>query len=228
MNELTTHKSRTAQTCDTLRDMIVQASYAPGEKLRIDQLCKALDASSGAVREALSRLTAEGLVQAQPQKGFIVAPVSRKDLIDLTEVRVAVECKCLTASITAGDVEWEARVLSARHRLAALTSPLRDPANPDVHTWHTMHEAFHQALVSACTNQWWLRMRDRLFVQSERYRRLSGPADRGDRDIAAEHHELAELTLARDIDAACASMTRHLERTTKILLTTDMPFLDAS
>lgn len=226
MNEMTSHKSRTAQTCDVLRDAIVCATYAPGERLRIDLLCKTLDASSGAVREALSRLTAEGLVQAQPQKGFIVALVSRRDLIDLTEVRVEIETRCLEAAIKAGDIDWEARVLSIRHRLSALTATLKSQKGDETKEWHAMHEKFHTELVAACPNLWWLRLREQLYVQSERYRRLSGPADEGARDIEAEHNEITDAALARDAKAAKAAMKRHLEQTTKILLTSKVPFSD--
>jgi DNA-binding GntR family transcriptional regulator len=108
-----------ALTLDLLREAIVHAEDQPGQKLRIDHLGKALNASTGAVREALSRLTAEGLVVAEPQKGFIVAPISQRNLRDLTDVRVAIETRCLEGSIEHGDLDWEGRVLSANHKLRA-------------------------------------------------------------------------------------------------------------
>ncbi|WP_159460133.1 GntR family transcriptional regulator [Tistlia consotensis] len=220
------HKSLTARTCDLLREAIVRARYAPGQKLRIDQIGRELSASSGAVREALSRLTAEGLVIAEPQKGFVVSPISRRDLQELTEVRIAVECRCLAESIAQGDVDWEARVVAVRHRLAAIKGSARRPDAPEVRRWHATHLEFHDALASACPNRWWGRLRSQLFTQSERYRRLSGPFDETGRDVEAEHNAIADAALARDVEAATAALTVHLSRTTEILLNSRILFVD--
>ena len=64
-------KSRTERTFAALRQALISGEFLPGIRLRIDQLGKQFDASTGAVRESLSRLTAEGLVVAEPQKGFV-------------------------------------------------------------------------------------------------------------------------------------------------------------
>lgn len=226
MNEQVIQKSRTAWTCDRLRERIVCAAYAPGEKLRIDQLAKSLEASTGAVREALSRLTAEGLVVAEPQKGFVVAPISRPDLVELTDVRVEIEGLCLAGSIERGDVEWEARVLSVQHRLRALDGALTRPESEEAARWHVLHKAFHDELASRCGNRWWLRLRTQLYLQSERYRRLSGPVDETGRDVTAEHDRIADAAIARDAEGALAALTLHLRRTTEILLSSSLPFRD--
>lgn len=226
MNENVTHKSRTAQSYDELRDAIVEAHHAPGEKLRIDHLSRELRVSSGAIREALSRLTAEGLVLAEPQKGFVVAPISRRDLVELTDVRIDVEGKCLTESIRTGDLDWEGRVLSAHHKLSSLGDAYKRIGTADARRWHKLHEDFHDQLASACDNQWWLRLRRQLYIQSERYRRLSGPADENDRDIVAEHAQIASTALARDVNQALQHMKDHLRKTTQILLTSRIPFAD--
>jgi DNA-binding GntR family transcriptional regulator len=55
--------------------------------------------SAAVVREALSRLTEQGLVQSNPQRGFIVMPLSVDDLHDLTRIRVLVETLALRESI---------------------------------------------------------------------------------------------------------------------------------
>lgn len=222
------HKSRTARACDSLRDMIVRAQYAPGERLRIDQLSQVLGVSPGAVREALSRLTAEGLVVAEPQKGFVVAPISRNDLEDLTNVRIEVESRCLAESITHGDVEWEGRILSVHHRLRSLGNAHTKRDSDDAKRWHALHEEFHNELASACPNGWWLLLRRQLYIQSERYRRLSGPVDATGRDIDAEHDAIASAAMARDTEAALHHLVEHLKRTTAILLASNIPFTDAS
>ncbi len=226
VNDDATHKSRTAKSFDALRDGIVEARYAPGEKLRIDHVSRELGVSSSAVREALSRLTAEGLVIAEPQRGFLVAPISRRDLVDLTEARTEVEGLCLARSIENGDLDWEGRVLSAHHKLRSLGNAYEDIGTPQARQWHRLHEDFHDELASACPNLWWLRLRRQLYTQSERYRRLSGPADETGRDIVGEHARITDAALARDANSAVRHMKDHLGKTTKILLKSGIPFGD--
>ena len=117
-------KSLTERTCDDIRNAIVYAKFEPGQKLRIDALASQFNASSGVVREVLSRLTAEGLVNALPQRGFTVAPMSLNDLKELTEARIDLELTCLQRSIEYGDTEWETQVLSAIHRLVSEPHPV--------------------------------------------------------------------------------------------------------
>ncbi|MEZ5931018.1 MAG: GntR family transcriptional regulator [Alphaproteobacteria bacterium] len=226
MDRAPQHKSQTARIGDLLRELIVGARYAPGQKLRIDDLCSELEGSSSAVREALSRLTAEGLVVALPQKGFVVAPISRHDLIDLTEVRVHIEQRCLEQSIRAGDIEWEGRILSIRHRFLALSGAYKKAGSPEARRWHQLHQQFHDELTSGCANRWWRRLRRQLYMQSERYRRLSGPFADYDRDVDGEHRTLADAVLARDVKQATALITNHLRTTTDILLASSMEFSD--
>jgi DNA-binding GntR family transcriptional regulator len=222
--DLAVYKSMTSRTYERLRNAIITARFKPGEKLRIDALKDELDASLGAVREALARLTSEGLVTAEPQRGFSVSLISRQDLIDLTEARVEIELTCLASSIANGDLAWEGRVLSVAHQLSKLTYAVRDPSRPDVEKWHLYHRRFHDEITSACTNSWWLRLRKQLFIQSERYRRLSGPFAEYDRDIEAEHRAITDAVLARDTEKARTLLADHLRVTTDILLASKMPF----
>lgn len=224
MSDVTVHKSMTSRTYEQLRSAIITARFRPGEKLRIESLKEELGASLGAVREALARLTSEGLVTAEPQRGFAVSLISRRDLIDLTEARVEIELICLESSIANGDLAWEGRVLSVAHQLSRFSHAIRDPARPDVEKWHRLHERFHDEITSACTNSWWLKLRRQLFIQSERYRRLSGPFAEYDRDIDAEHRAIADAVLARDAERAKALLADHLRTTTDILLVSKMPF----
>lgn len=211
---------------ETLRADLLTCRLVPGSKIRINELCALLSVNLGAVREALSKLTSEGLVTAEAQKGFRVAPVSRQELIDLTATRIDIENLCLADALNSGDVAWESQIVASLHQLSRL--PERDPDDPARlgEAWVHAHAAFHRALVAACANKVKMRIRASLYDQSERYRRLSVPA-RGDRnrDTLAEHRAIAEAVLVRDLAAATALMADHLDKTTEILLTA--PFLEA-
>lgn len=220
-------KSRTTETYEQLKRDLLDARYLPGAKLKIDQIAEELAVSPTAVREALSRLTSEGLVRALPQRGFQVAPVSADDLVDLTSVRIDIETRCLRRAIQIGDVAWEGRVLSSLHQLRR-THHLavvdgHEVMNPE---WTRVHAEFHGSLIAACDSHWWLRLREQMFLQAERYRRLLVPYTRGERNVDAEHEELAEATLARAADRASRLLADHLRRTADLLLASEVPFED--
>ena len=212
------NSSLTHDAYERLRADLLASRLQPGARLRINDLCQTLSVSLSAVREALSRLTSEGLVVAEPQRGFRVSPISAAELRDLTGVRAQIEGMCLERAIVAGDVGWEAQLVAAFHRLSR--TPERE-ANDECRmgeAWSTAHSAFHSSLVDGCDSPWLLRLRETLYVQSERYRRLSVPLASTSRDLGREHQEIMEAALARDAARAKALMTQHLERTTAVLL----------
>ncbi|MBI3436764.1 MAG: FCD domain-containing protein [Proteobacteria bacterium] len=201
-----------------LRADLLACRLAPGSKVKINEISALFAVSVGVVREALARLSAEGLVTAEAQRGFRVPPIAARDLADLSQARVEIECICLTRAIEDGDVDWEARILAAYHRMSRV--PEREPTDPKRlgDAYASEHAAFHAALVGGCANSWLLRMRSMLFDQSERYRRLSVPLQNPRRDLDSEHRKIMEATLARDGARACRLLADHLARTAKILL----------
>ncbi len=218
--------SRTTQTYETLKRELLDGEHAPGSKLLIDQLAERFGVSLGAVREALSRLTSDRLVVAEPQRGFSVAPVSAADLIDLTTVRIDIETRCLRRAIQRGNLEWEGRLLDTWHQLSR-TPPLLAGKPPLLNgEWTRLHTRFHDNLIAACDSVWWLRLRDQLFIQAERYRRMAVPYGGVERDVDGEHRVILEATLARDADRACAALADHLQLTADILLASSAPFAD--
>ena len=210
--------TRTAEAYEILKQSVINGDYAPGSQLRIDTTSNTLKGSAGAVREALSRLTAEGLVLAIPQKGFVVAPISIGDLSDLTEVRIEIETRCLRRSIARGDIAWEGRVISTHHQLSRtpMVSPdNKDQMNPD---WTRLHSEFHDAIISECDSDWWLKLRNHMFLQAERYRQLGIPYSNIERDIEEEHRDIMEAVVARDQDRAIELLSNHIQRTADILM----------
>lgn len=221
-------QSKTSLAYQELKQDLLDGVHAPGVKLRIDQLCETYKVSPGAIREALSRLTSDGLVLAADQRGFLSAPISAEDLTDLTAVRISIECRCLQRSIQIGDLNWESNIAAAWHRLSN-TAPTT-PEDPTVMNaeWAEAHNIFHDSLVAGSDSQWWLRLRDQMYVQAERYRRLLLPHSKVPRAIDEEHKSICEATLARDVDKACDLLEAHLQKTADILLASDAPFADVS
>jgi DNA-binding GntR family transcriptional regulator len=224
----TSTQNLTQGAYEALRADLLACRILPGSRLKIQDLCGRLSVSLGAIREALSRLTSEGLVVSEPQRGFHAAPISLADLEDLTMVRIEIERACLLRAIARGTVEWEAGVVAAFHRLSrtperATTDPMRSDDE-----WAAAHAAFHLALVEAAESPWLMRLHSQLYAQSERYRRLSIPLARERRDVAKEHQDILEAVLSRDSKRAVALMTGHLSRTTEILLGAEIVGLGGS
>jgi len=216
--ERETSGSMTQAAYERLRADLLACRILPGERLITRDLCERFSVSLGAVREALARLTSEGLVTAEPQRGFRAVPISPADLSDLTLARVELETLCLRRAITHGDVAWETRLVAAAHHLSR-TPPLAPDGPPRSNeAWTEAHAAFHAALVAGCGSYWLQHLQSLLYAQSERYRRLSVPFERGARNVQQEHQAILEATLARDVDTAVQLLAEHLEKTTRILL----------
>src|SRR5262245_46153853 len=85
-----------------LREEIIRGHLAPSQKLRIEHLRKAYGFGASGLREALSRLVADGLVECEPQRGYWVAPISREELHDITTARKTIEVEALRQSMVHG------------------------------------------------------------------------------------------------------------------------------
>ncbi|MGE4431178.1 MAG: GntR family transcriptional regulator [Sphingobium sp.] len=209
-------RSQTSLAYEIIRQDIIAGMHPPGKKLKIQDLADELKVAPSAVREALSRLVPEQLVISRDQRGFVVAPLSIDDLVDLTDLRCEVEAIALRRSVANGDIDWEVRLISAAHRLRAMPSP--QPArNPHTADWLSKHAEYHAALVSACGSRRLLALHAQLYEQSERYRILSAFIETK-RDVTDEHQQLVDLALARDADGLVAMMTQHIRRTTELIV----------
>ena len=210
--------SKTQDAYERLRADLLTCRLRPGVRLKTNELCELLGVNLSAIREALSRLTAEGLVVAEPQRGFRVAPISIEELRDLTAVRIEIEGLCIARTISVGDIGWESRLVASFHRLSH--TPEREPDDPTRlnEAFAVAHADFHEALVGACDSPWLMRLRSLLYAQTERYRRLSVPLGREARDLNREHQGLMEAALARDVKLCQALMARHLDVTARVLV----------
>ncbi|WP_242424773.1 GntR family transcriptional regulator, partial [Frankia sp. EI5c] len=66
-----------------LRDLIMSGHIWPGEYIRLDEVARELGVSVTPVREALVRLRSEDMVELEPRRGYVVAPLSQQDIRDL-------------------------------------------------------------------------------------------------------------------------------------------------
>ena len=192
-----------------LRRDVIGGAHAPGAKLKVDELQESYGYSSSPLREALNRLSQEGLVKADDRRGFRVAPISSEDLADLTHMRLMVEVPALRLAIEHGDDAWEAAVVAAAHRLERAEAHLGEGPQVLDEAWSQVHRDFHMSLLAGCPSKRQLALSASLFDQAERYRRFSARHRVSSRSKNREHKRLLEAVLKRDADTACALLAEH-------------------
>ncbi|MCC7083291.1 MAG: FCD domain-containing protein [Burkholderiales bacterium] len=216
--ELGTHGTLASRACEALRRDIIRAQFAPGAKLLIRALCERYGVGSSPMREALNRLSRDGLVGRSDQRGFWVMPLDQEHLAELTRTRCWLNEVALRESIRRGREAWEESVVLAYHRLQ------RTPRYPDGHesqtynpAWERAHRAFHSSLIAACESRWLIGFCEQLFDSADRYRYLSRVMSRARKVKRDEHRAIVDAVLARDADRAVALLNRHFDGTARLV-----------
>lgn len=200
-----------------LRQAIVRGEFEPGARLRVDELTRRFAVSSSPLREALNRLSGQGLVRMLENRGFRVAPLTAEGVSDLARVRVLVECEALRDSIAHGGDSWEAQAVAAGHELALCERRLGNEARVLNDDWSARHRRFHLSLYAACTSPLLLDLTDVLFDNAERYRRWAAAYRQTARRKHDEHQRLLTAVVARDADGAAMLLRTHITRTEQVV-----------
>jgi DNA-binding GntR family transcriptional regulator len=211
--------TRADEVQERLRADILGGRRMPGERLKFPDLCEQHEVSAGVIREALTRLVDQGLVRVQPHQGYVVTPLSHRELGELTFARMELESLVFRLSVLEGDMSWEAGAVAAHHVLER--APFAAEGNPSQlsEEWSQAHAAFHVALLAGCGNRRLQEMALKLREEAELYRRWSvslghEPA----RDVAGEHRALLEAALARDPELAAGRLVDHISHTARLLI----------
>src|SRR5258708_8944279 len=133
-----------------IRSDIIFGVLSPGQKLRLEKISESYGTSISTLRELLNRMCAEGLIIAEGQRGFEVAPVSAEDFKQVAALRLLLENHALEQSFAAGDLDWEGRVVSAHHKLAVMEKRMLEGQRQNQEFWKQCDWDFHHALISAC------------------------------------------------------------------------------
>ena len=200
-----------------LRGEILSGGLRPAERLRLRALSQRFGIGATPLREALSRLAAEGFVVAEGQRGFSVPPVTRAHLADITASRQIAEIEALRLAMRHGGANWEDRIVGT---LALLRAEVRRRTATDASqdAYEAKHHDFHRALIAACPWPSLLAFCDEMYMQKTRYRRLLKAATQNWAAMLRAHDELARLALARESAPATAALCRHIGSTADAVL----------
>lgn len=199
--------SSTQKVYRKLRRLIIAGDIEPASKLKIEDLKTQLQAGASPIREALSLLTSDQLVERIDQRGFRTAAVSQVHFLEVLNLRCKLEEIALRGSIERGDDEWRQTLRSTADALSAVN-------REDAVQWERLHKAFHLHLLEACQSPILLRFCSQLYDQNIRYRNIALKAhEYHQRDVKAEHQSIVEATLDADADRASALLSQHYTRT---------------
>jgi DNA-binding GntR family transcriptional regulator len=188
-----------------IRSDIIFGVLTPSGRLKLDSMKEDYGVSVSTLREILNRLASEGFVVAEGQRGFEVAPVSIQNLRELAGLRILLEHHAMTESFRAGDVEWEGRVVSAHHKLAATERAILSDGDDDPELRKRYDGEFHQALISSCGSRELMHTHAVVFDKYFRYAlQYRGSA------TVEQHRALKECALKRDIETAKQILTDHI------------------
>jgi DNA-binding GntR family transcriptional regulator len=186
----------------TLRGEIMEGQLAPGQRMREQELSERLQVSRTPVREALSRLQADGLLEMQSRSGLVVSELDDAAVIELYETREALEG---TAAQLAARYANPRDIAAMRAVLAAEAAAPDDPVVQQRH-----NRAFHAALLAASHNRFLMKSVQSLHDALA----LLGPTtlvrDGRRAQAEAEHRRILEAIEKRDAPTAEAEMRAHV------------------
>ena len=198
---------------EELRDRIVTLKLPPGMVLREDELMAQLAIGRTPLRDAIKRLSLEGLVAVQPRRGTTITPVDSSDIMHITEVRADLEG--LAAELAALRMTEDARA-TCHERLELLRALAR---GTDPEELMRMDTEIHRFTWHAAQNPYLVETLERYFSLSLRIWYLV--IDRVPGLAGSVHHQeqLLEALIDRDAPAARRIMREHvLEFQREVLL----------
>jgi DNA-binding GntR family transcriptional regulator len=203
-----------------LRQDIILGILPPGSKIKLEKARERYSISISSLREILSRLSAENLVLAEGQRGFEVSPVSQRELEELADLRILLECRAIELSFAAGDLEWEGTIVAAHHRLKTVEQKLLGGDTLQTAEWVRFDWEFHLAIVAACNSAVLVQSLSSVFDRFLRYHMLAKNF-RG-QGVVDDHKRLFEYALEKNVDAAKDMIKRHVLNGANHILATPM------
>lgn len=204
--------SATHRAYQILRQKILLGDLQPGKKLKIESLRKALDMGSSPIREALSLLTSDQLVQRIDQRGFKTSPISPDNFQEILNIRCTLEEKALRDSVENSTPKWEEDIVLAHHRMIRAVSE-----SDEIH--EKCHKMFHMTLISGSKSPILMRFCSQLYDLNIRYRHIAGKT-KGypKRDVSEEHQNILDAALSGNADSAADLLLNHYKKTGNFLV----------
>lgn len=196
----------------TLRQAILKGEIQPGERLMEIQLAEKMGVSRTPIREAIRKLSNEGLVTMIPRRGAVVAGISEKLLMDVLAVRMALEkmaYECAFKCITDEQIE-ELKASERKFEQAIQDNDLVKIAEAD--------EGFHFVIYNAAQNDKLKEILTNLRDNMYRYRMEHAKNKDLRGKLIAEHKAIIDTLIRRDSVRGLAVVEEHIRNQEKVIL----------
>lgn len=191
-----------------LRNAIMSGEIGPGTQLRQDEIATRFGTSRIPVREALHQLSAEGLVELQPNKGAVVKSYSVEEIIEILEIRIGLETRALRLAIPN----------MAEEDIAAASEVLTSyDAEPQPEEWSQMNWQFHKLLYTPCNMPRMLALIELNWSQCSSLARLQVSIASGKENPNREHWHILEACQQARVDDAVTMLEQHIVNSQKSL-----------
>ena len=207
MNPITRPSSLKESVIERLRQSIVTGELELGQPLSERALAEKLNVSKTPVREALAQLRVEGLVRVYPQRGACVFTPSGAEVIDMCELRQALEAAALKRAIERNPEETEKQLDAIVSRMA---SARRDK---DGRAYLTEDTLFHRAFFLCCGNNLMIQTYDMHVGKISALRTHLAQRPGHTESSFAEHKSILQAVRNRDPERALAILDTHIGRT---------------
>jgi DNA-binding GntR family transcriptional regulator len=194
-------RSLAGQIARALATQIVSGVLRPGERLRQDQIAQQFRASHVPVREAFRRLDAQGLVVTEPRRGVRVATLEASDVIEVTEMRAALEALALRHALP------NLQSLDLEHAQEALEACV---GQSDVAVWEAANRRFHDAITTPCAMPRLLAAIEDLHRVSARHLFATWQGLDWQPRSDDEHREILKAIREKRTDLACRLVSEHV------------------
>lgn len=190
---------------DAIRQSILSGRFAMGERLVETSLADQLQVSRAPIREAFRRLQDEGLVVEQPHRGVLVREFDGDAVVDLYNVRLALEAAALLSFMRRSSPVEPLRGFIGRMREAARTGDVGAVAEAEL--------AFHVHIAAESGNRLLLSMYRAIRGQVHMLLHLDDSQFSDPTEVAAEHEPIVDAIVAGDEDRAVAVIQQHIVST---------------
>lgn len=199
---------------NTLRQAILKGNLKPGERLMEIQLATKLGVSRTPVREAIRKLELEGLVLMVPRKGAEVAQITEKSMVDVLEIRRALEELAVRLACERMTPEGLETLKQAEEKFEEVLG------KEDITTVAGADVEFHDTILRATDNQKLIQLLSQFREQMYRYRVEYLKREECHPQVIKEHQDIIQTIENRNKDEAAEYICNHIDSQVKAVADT--------
>jgi DNA-binding GntR family transcriptional regulator len=202
-----TRVSLHSELVERLRDMVIEGTLAPGARINEVQLCQELGVSRTPLREAIKALSSEGLIELVSGRGALVKKFSARDVQEMLAVLTALEIMAARLACRSAS-QAQVRKLRSLH-----DEMMRHYKRKSRLEYYKYNQTIHSYIVQLSGNNFLAAQHESIQARIKRIRFIGNENSTKWRGAAAEHEEIVAAFEARDEEALCAVIQRHLDHT---------------